>query len=58
MFEISRTGSKGMKLHLFVSAGATAFFFGQWQHSLEAGCFMMILLGFVWSLIDYFKGVD
>jgi hypothetical protein len=45
-----------MKLRLFVNSGITSLFFGQWQHSLEAGCFMMVLLGFVLSAIDYFKG--
>lgn len=42
-----------MKFRLFSNAAVASFLFGMWQKNIEAGCFMMVLLGFVLSVVDY-----
>lgn len=44
-----------MTFRLFVNCAIAAYFFGMWQNSYNAGCFMLVLLGFILSAIDYFK---
>lgn len=42
-----------MKFRLFINAAVASFLFGMWQKNVEAGCFMMVFLGFVLSVVDY-----
>ncbi len=44
-----------MRFKLFVNAAITGYMFGLWQQSVQAGCFMFILLGFILSVVDYVK---
>ena len=47
--------STKMQFRLIVNSIVLGVLFGFWQHSTEAGCFMMSLCGFVLYCIDYFK---
>lgn len=44
-----------MKIRLFMYCLVTSALFAMWQDSVTAGCFVMALMGFVLSAIDYCK---
>ena len=44
-----------MDFRLAVNSVAVAFAFGQWQNSIYAGLFAMVVCGFILSCIDYLK---
>lgn len=44
-----------MRFQFFINSLVTAGLFGMWQHDVNAGCFMFTLLGFILSIVEYFK---
>lgn len=44
-----------MKFRLIINVICTGALFGIWMKSYDAALFMIVLLGFVLSAIDYFK---
>ena len=44
-----------MKFRLIINVIGTGALFGIWMKSYDAALFMVVLLGFILSAIDYFK---
>lgn len=42
-----------MEFRMIINAAVASFLFGKWQQSLEAGCFMLVFMGIVLSVVDY-----